>query len=87
MEKLRDMINSLISELDARSPHAESVDWYLLNNMRRFRDLVATSPSGHDLKNGVRVLNRFCIDSMEWNDPMFKAVTALAEQAERAIEV
>lgn len=85
MENLLKMVDDLISELEACAPARESVKWYLLNNLLKLRKVVANDPSKHDVENAVRVLNRFAVDSMDWGDPLFKAVTAITEHAERAV--
>lgn len=85
MEKLLKMVDDLISDLEARAPARESVEWYLLNNILKLREVAANDSSPHDVENAARVLNRFAVDSMDWGDPLFKAVTAITEQAERAV--
>ncbi|MEH3101097.1 hypothetical protein [Sphingomonas adhaesiva] len=78
------MLDDLIVDLKARAPTREGVEWYLLNNLLELRKVVANDPSMLDLENATRVLNRFAVDSMDWGDPLFKAVTAITKQAERA---
>ncbi|MBA4308514.1 MAG: hypothetical protein C0429_17440 [Sphingopyxis sp.] len=85
MEKLIQMINQLIKQLEAQSLKVESVHWYLLNNLQRFKDVAENSPSLHAIENEGRALSRFCIDSMDWEDELFKATTAITEQARHAI--
>lgn len=81
MEKLIQMINQLIQQLEAQSLKAESVQWYLLNNLKRFKGVAENSPSQHAIENEGRTLSRFCVDSMDWEDELFKAATAITEQA------
>lgn len=85
MEKLIQMLNELIQSIEARAPKSESVEWYLLNNLLRFKEVTESSPSRHEIENEARILSRFCVDSMDWDDPLFKAATAITEQAKRAI--
>ena len=85
MEKLIQMINQLIQKLETQSPKAESVQWYLLNNLCRFKVVAENSPSQHDIENEGRALSRFCVDSMDWEDELFKAATAITEQARHVI--
>lgn len=85
MEKLIQMLNELIQGIEADTPKSESVQWYLLNNLQSFKQTVENSPSRHEIENEARILSRFCIDSMDWDDPLFKAATAITEQAKRAI--
>lgn len=85
MENLLQMLDALIESIEGRVPANESVEWYLLNNLRRFEEVAGGSPSRHEFENATRVLSRFCIDSMDWDDPLFKAATAITEQAKRAI--
>jgi hypothetical protein len=85
VEKLVQMTDSLIENIEKRSPKAESTEWYLLNHLRHFREISSGSPSRHEFENGLQVLSRFCVDSMDWDDPLFKAATAITEQARHAI--
>lgn len=85
MEKLLEMLDALIKKIEWYSPKSESIEWYLLNNLRRLKEIAEKSPSHHELEDGNRILNRFCIDSMDWSYPLFKEVTAVTEQAKRAI--
>lgn len=85
MEKLLEMLISLVERIELRAPEMESVEWYLLNNLNRFKEILENSPSKHEFENGMRVLSRFCIDSMDWNSPLFKAATSITEQARRQL--
>lgn len=84
MEKLLEMVSALIEGVEAQTPATESREWYLLNNLRRFRDTVERSSSRSEVEGATRLLNRFCIDSLDWDDPLFKAATAITEQARLA---
>lgn len=83
MEKLLQMLGSLIERIEARRPRIETREWYLLNNLHRFKDVAESSPSQHELENAEHVLSRFNVDSMDWDDPLFKETTAITEQARR----
>jgi hypothetical protein len=83
MEKLLQMLNSLIERIEARRPHVETVEWYLLHNVRRFKDIAESFPSQHEFDNAAQVLSRFNVDNMDWDDPLFKDTTAITEQARR----
>ena len=84
MEKLLQMLASLIERIDAHRPPVETREWYLLNNLRRFQEVAESSPSQHELENAEHALSRFNVDSMDWDDPLFKEATAITEQARRA---
>jgi hypothetical protein len=81
MEKLLQMLSSLIERIEARQPQVETGEWYLLNNLRRFKQVTEGSPSQHEFENATLVLSRFNVDSMDWDDPLFKETTAITEQA------
>lgn len=85
MEKLIQIIDQLIKQLEARSLKVESVHWYLLNNLQRFKDVAENSPSLHAIENEVCALSRFSINSMDWEDELFKATAAITEQARHAV--
>jgi hypothetical protein len=85
MEKLLQMINQLIQQIEVQSMKVESVQWYLLNNLKRFKDVAENNPSRHDIENEGRALSRFCVDSMDWGDDLFRAATAITEEVRHAI--
>lgn len=83
MEKLLKMLNSLIENIEAREPRAETREWYLLNNLRQFKEVSESLPSQREFENAERILSRFNIDSMDWDDPLFKETTAITEEARK----
>lgn len=83
MEKLLQMLGSIMAHIEARRPRAETMEWYLLNNLRSFKEVVENSPSQQEFENATHVLSRFNIDSMDWDNPLFKETTAITEQARR----
>lgn len=80
---LLQMLHSLIERIESRQPDAGTGEWYLLNNLRRFKDVAEKSPSQHDFENGAHILSRFTIDSMDWDDPLFKETTEIVRYASR----
>lgn len=83
MEKLLQMLSSLIGRIEARQPRVETREWYLLNNLHRFKEVSESSPSQQEFENAEHVLSRFNVDSMDWDDPLFKETTAITEQARK----
>jgi hypothetical protein len=83
MGKLLQMLDSLISRIEARKPRIETAEWYLLNNLHRFKDVAESSSSQREFEKAQRVLSRFCVDSMDWDDPLFKEINAITTQARR----
>lgn len=81
MEKLLQMLSSLIERIESRRPRVETAEWYLLNNLRRFKEVSESSPSQQEFENAGHVLSRFNVDSMDWDDPLFKETTAITEKA------
>ena len=81
MEELLQMLGSLIERIEKRQPQAETKEWYLLNNLLRFKEVSESARSQRDFENAIYVLSRFNIDSMDWDDPLFKETTAVTERA------
>jgi len=83
MEMLLQMLGSLIERIKATRPTIETVEWYLVNNLLQLKEVAERSPTQHDFENAKRVLSSFIIDSMDWDDPLFKEATTITEQAKR----
>jgi hypothetical protein len=83
MEKFLQMLSSLIERIEDRSPRIETGEGYLLNNLRRFKEVSESSTSQHEFVNAERILGRFSLDSTDWDDPLCKEITAMTKQARR----
>lgn len=84
MEKLLQSLRSIIERLEIRQPDFETKEWYLLNNLRRFEKVAESSPSQHELENAERALSRFIVDSLDWDEPLFKEVEDITEQVKKS---
>ena len=73
-------IEVLIDQLEAAAPARESLEWYLLNNLRDYRRTLQSGSSPLEIGNATRALVRFCTESMDWSSPLYKScmeITAL----------
>ncbi len=84
LDELLERADALLRDLKADAPARESVEWYLVNHLRAFRDALAAGDSRPHVENAARMLSRFCVDSMDWNIELFHKCSALTEDAMRA---
>lgn len=72
-------VELLLGDLDVNSPAFESLEWYLRNNLADYLKKIKTSENSHDLKIATKILSRFCLESMDWDTPLFKRCTKITE--------
>jgi hypothetical protein len=76
-EDLHHRLERLMSEVEARSPLAESVEWYLINQVRTFSGSLDAAKSKQDIENCTGVFSRFCAESMDWDTDLYKKCTEI----------
>ncbi len=77
--KLISEVEVLLSELDVQQPQQESLEWYLKNNLYDYLQDVEKTNNANDLKIATKILSRFCLESMDWDTPLFKRCTKITE--------
>jgi len=80
VELLVQSVDSYIAEFKKTEIHKDSDEWYLLNNLTDFRQLLITAKSKQDIKNASKILSRFCVESFNWDTNNFKKCVALSEE-------
>lgn len=78
-DQLVDAIKKLLEDLDIKQQERESLEWYLKNNLNDYLSSVERASTPNDLKKATRVLSRFCLDSMDWDTPLFKRCSQITE--------
>ncbi len=80
MRELLESIDKVLSRLAQGTPMRESMEWYLGNNLRSYRDALQNAKTRRDVENATRALSRFCTESMEWDSELFRECTRIQEE-------
>ena len=79
-----DRAELLIREIELPHPAEKSCEWFAINNLRGFVDVLRTAQTKDDVVNAARDLSRFAVDSLEWGSELMKNVECLAEATRKA---
>jgi hypothetical protein len=80
---MNDLIQKIDWVLEATAEKAaikESLEWYLRNNLVRYKQLLQSDPSQMQLKDATRALMRFCTESMDWNTVLYRDCMAITSE-------
>lgn len=72
-------VELLLNDISFKQPEKESLEWYLRNNLINYLENLKNIENPSDLKISTRILSRFCIESMDWDTPLFKRCTKITE--------
>ena len=72
-------INQFLIELKDKSPISESLEWYLINNLESYLKGVNEANTSGDVENLSDILDRFCVESMDWDTEIFRRCTRLTK--------
>ncbi len=59
-------------ELNSKNPRQESLEWYLLNNLKNYLHSISHAQSSQDIIRATKIFSRFCVESMDWNNELYK---------------
>jgi hypothetical protein len=72
MNELIKSIDALLLRLATTAAIANSMEWYLQNNLRDYKATLQRNPSARDIKNATDALTRFCTESMDWDNLLYR---------------
>jgi len=72
-------IGLLLNDIEVKQPEKESLEWYLRNNLNDYLKVIDKVDNSNDLKIATKILSRFCLESMDWDTPLFKQCTKITE--------
>ncbi len=75
MSKIKQYINDLKNTF----PQTESLEWYLINNLNTYLKNIINANTSGSVEKATILLDRFCLESMDWDKPIFKRCTELTE--------
>ncbi|MBI2779500.1 MAG: hypothetical protein HYX62_06945 [Gammaproteobacteria bacterium] len=76
-------IDALIAKLELEKPQKDSLEWYLMNNLRAYRDALLAATEGREVERATHALSRFCTESMDWDTEVFRQCTAITTKGMR----
>ena len=79
MNELIKSIDTLLGGIALKAVVRGGVEWYLWNNLNDYKAVLLANPSAREIENATRALLRFCTESMDWDDSLYKDCCAIAE--------
>lgn len=76
-------IESKIAELENSNTPKDSIEFYLLNNLMKYRQSLVTAESKQDVENAASIFGRFCTESMNWDTDEYQKNIRLSESGYR----
>jgi len=73
-------IESLIAELKNSDVSNDSIEFYLLNNLVKYRQSLVAANSKQDIENAASIFGRFCTESMDWETKDYQKYIQLSEK-------
>lgn len=68
-----------LNNIEESRPKQESLEWYLINNLRKYLEVLNCAETAEQIKSATEKLDMFCIESMDWDTPLFKRCTTLTD--------
>ena len=78
-DKLISEIQNFLDEIEKNKPSNESLEWYLINNLKEYFSAVDNATTAKQIKQATEKLDMFCVDSMNWDAPLFKRCNKITE--------
>ena len=78
-QELVEDLKSLKSDLERQDLSGGSLETYLLNNTNMFLDSLKNAVTVKDIDNAASIFSRFCTESMDWDMPLYKQCSNIAE--------
>jgi hypothetical protein len=79
VEILIDKTQIFLNTIEKKAPKRESLEWYLINNLKDFLISIKQAQSKQALNTATRILSRFCLESMDWDTELFKTCSEITE--------
>jgi hypothetical protein len=76
-------IDALMAKLQSEKLQKDSLEWYLVNNLRTYKDALLVATEGREVERATHALSRFCTESMDWNTELFRECTAITTKGMR----
>lgn len=78
-QKLISEVRLFLNELEKGKPVKESLEWYLINNLKKYLEALNVAVNVKQVKDATERLDMFCIESMNWDTQLFKRCTEITK--------
>lgn len=72
MDDIIKSIDELLAQIATKAAVKESMESYLQNNLRDYKSVLQVDSTPQDIENATRALTRFCTESMDWENPLYR---------------
>lgn len=83
MNDVIEYIDAILLKISPKSDAVESMEWYLKNNLQDYKKILQGSASLQEIENATRALTRFCTESMDWDNPLYKECCEITSRGMR----
>ncbi len=66
-------------DLEGKEQKQESLECYLINNLKKYLEALNCAETAVQIQKATEDLDMFCLDSMDWDTPLFKRCTKITE--------
>lgn len=84
IDSLTGEIDLRIAELRGFNAPKDSIEFYLLNNLVKYRESLLSAESSQEVDNAASIFGRFCTESMDWGTKDYQAYIDLSTQGHAA---
>lgn len=84
--EFRQFVIEQIRQIEAQRPEMQSVEWFLLNYLRRIARYADEPATTHGMENSMRALLRFYLDSIEASSPLGERCRLVFEAHRRSLK-
>lgn len=77
--ELSNEVQAFLDELINTNPKKESLEMYLINNLKIYLNALNNAETATQIKQVTERFDMFCIDSMNWDTPLFKRCTKITK--------
>jgi len=78
-KELIDQVQLFLYELEKKEVLKESLEWYLINNLKKYVEKLNIAETSSQIKLATEKFDTFCIESMDWDTPLFKRCSKITE--------
>ena len=73
------LVDETLNNLKAENPETQSKEWCVINHLSKLSSNCHTSNSAKEVKNSVKALTRFAVDSLEWSSELSNKICHISK--------
>jgi len=83
MQDVISAIDMLLIKLERQGPGSDSVEWFLINQLKDYKRLIQHAKSKQEIADATIGLSRFCTESMNWDTELYRECTEITRLGRR----